>query len=110
MTLDATVSFRHPLVRSAIYHGANDTDRRRVHAALADVSDGVTDEDRRAWHLAAAAVGPDEAVAAELERAADRARARGGYAERASLLRRMVELTPDETRRATRPCRSPRPS
>jgi DNA-binding CsgD family transcriptional regulator len=102
VTLDAAVSFRHPLVRSAIYHGANDRDRRRAHAALAAVSDGVADEDGRAWHLAAAAIAPDEAVAAALERAADRARGRGGHAAPASLLRRMVELTPDDTRRATR--------
>jgi hypothetical protein len=101
VNLGTTVSLRHPLVRSAIYHGASDCERRRAHAALAAVSDGISDEDRRAWHLAAAATGPDEAVAVELERAAERARRRGGNAAPAAL-RRAVESTPDNTRRATR--------
>ena len=100
-----TVRFRHPLIRSAAYHIASDTDRRRAHQLLSAAADPDRDPDLRAWHRSAAATGPDEGVAVELERAADRAQARGGYAAKVALLRRSAELSGDGSRRATRQLR-----
>src|SRR5262249_40850603 len=96
------ITFRHPLIREAVYHGASDRERPRTHAALAGASDIALDPDRHAWHRAAATLAPDEDVAAELEAAADRARRQGGYASTAALLMRAAQLTPDPTRRGLR--------
>jgi DNA-binding CsgD family transcriptional regulator/tetratricopeptide (TPR) repeat protein len=96
------MAFRHPLVRSAVYGAASPNDRRTVHGALADAIDPGLDPERRAWHRAHAALGPDEVLADDLERAADRAQGRGNLVAAATLLRRAVALTPEPARRAER--------
>ena len=96
------VRFCHPLARSAAYWSASVSDRQQMHAALAAVIDMVSDPDRSAWHRAQAVSGPNEKVAAELERWAGRAQARGGLAAAAAFLERSVLLTADPERHAER--------
>jgi len=102
LEMGGRVEFAHPLVRSAAYRSAAADDLLRVHRALAEATMAGTDPDRRAWHRARATRGPDEEVAAELERSAGRAQARGGVAAAAAFLQRSVECTVDPARRAQR--------
>jgi DNA-binding CsgD family transcriptional regulator len=102
LRIGGRIEFAHPLLRSAAYHWAAAEDRHRVHRALAEATDPKTDPDRRAWHRASATPGPGEEVAAELERSAGRAQARGGVAAAAAFLQRAVALTVDPRRRTER--------
>ncbi|HEX2309338.1 MAG TPA: ATP-binding protein, partial [Vicinamibacterales bacterium] len=91
------VRFSHPLVRSAIYQAASVGQRYAAHAALAEVL--ADDPERRVWHRAAAAVGTDRDVAAELEEAGRRALGRGGTPSAAAAFERAAALTPDPAHR-----------
>ncbi len=102
LALSQRVTFRHPLVRSAVYRTATREQRREVHLALAEATDRSVDPDRRAWHLATAAAGPNEAVAEALEQSASRAQARGGLAAAAAFLHRSVVLSGDPKQRVRR--------
>ncbi|GAB3410055.1 ATP-binding protein [Flindersiella endophytica] len=98
----ASLVFRHPLVRAAVYRSSPLGERIAAHHALAAVLLVPEQADRRAWHLAAATVEVDETVAAALEQAANRARDRGGIAAVAAALERAAQLTRDPRVRAGR--------
>jgi DNA-binding CsgD family transcriptional regulator len=86
------VEFRHPLVRSAVYHEAPAAEQRAAHAALAAALPD-RDVDRRAWHLAAAAIGPDERASSALAQAARRAQDRSAYGVAVIAFERAAQLT-----------------
>ena len=102
LSLSSRVAFSHPLMRTAVYWGATPGEKRRAHAALADVIDPRVDLGERALHRSRAVVGHDETIARELETAADQARRRGAWGDQLVLLRRAAQLSADSTHRAER--------
>lgn len=98
---DDSVTFRHPLVRSAVLSRLEKSDVRTVHKAWAQA---LRDEnpDRAAWHRAATAEGPDDALATSLEAAADRAFRRGALTVAQRWLERAAGLTADRSARQGR--------
>ena len=94
----SALTFRHPLIRAAVHHAAPLAQRRAVHQALAAALDAPGQADRRAWQQAAAADGPDEEIAAALERAAGQVRERGGDTGALAWYQRAAELSTDPAR------------
>jgi DNA-binding CsgD family transcriptional regulator len=94
------MTFRHPLIRSAMHHAATAAERQAAHAALAEQLQGQPD--RQAWHRAAATAGLDEQAAQALDSTAGRALRRGGVAAALAALRRSAQLTEDPSARADR--------
>ena len=101
LEIGAQVRFSHPLVRSAVYRAASPPERHQAHAVLAEATDPKADPDRRIWHRAQASAGPDETVAAELERTAERAHTRC-WAATSACLEEAARLTPEPAERGRR--------
>jgi DNA-binding CsgD family transcriptional regulator len=97
--VDGAVTFRHPLVRSAVYRAATRSERREAHEALAAA---VSDPVSGAWHRAVVADAPDEALAGALEAAAAQAVARTAHATAAVTFERAADLSEDEPARGRR--------
>jgi ATP/maltotriose-dependent transcriptional regulator MalT len=102
LVLDGEVHFRHPLLRSIIYHEASPDERRRAHSALAEAFPAEDRGLRHAWHLALATSGPVEEIASTLADAAVDARLRSGYGAAGHAFERAARLSPDRAKRAVR--------
>ncbi len=95
------LTFRHPLIRSAIVELSTSEQRRRAHAELAARLAGQPE--RHAWHLAEATEEPDERVAALLQRVAHANLRRGDSVGAVTELLRAAELSPCGKGRSERP-------
>ncbi len=102
----AALTFRHPLVRSAVYDSAPIGRRQRVHAVLATVLGAEQHSDRALWHRAMATLTPDDELACALEASAARSQQRGGHASAATAFERAAELGDGDAARATRLARA----
>ncbi|WP_250007497.1 AAA family ATPase [Actinoplanes sp. M2I2] len=94
------VTFRHPLIQSAIVAVSTHEERRNAHLLIAAAL--PTDPERRAWHLAAATAGPDESVAEQLEDASHRVLRRGDAIAAIAALVRAAELSATAENRTRR--------
>jgi DNA-binding CsgD family transcriptional regulator len=83
------LAFAHPLYRAAIYADLSPASRRELHARAGEVVAGSA----RLAHRAAASLGPDEALAAELEASAEAAAAAGDAAASAWALEQAAALS-----------------
>jgi DNA-binding CsgD family transcriptional regulator len=91
-TTSGRLTFRHPLIRSAVVAAAPIEERRRAHEFLAERR--LSDPARRAWHLAEASVGPDEDVGALLQMVAHANLRRGDSVGAITELLRAADLSP----------------
>jgi DNA-binding CsgD family transcriptional regulator len=101
VTIEAgALTWRHPLLRAAVYHAPSQPELRAVHRALAAALDPVDQEDQHAWHLALAAEGPDDTVAAHLANVGHRSRRRGACFAAARAFERAARLATTREKRA----------
>lgn len=102
VTTGTRVHVRHPLVRSAVYLGAPDEQRRRVHVALAEALELRGETDRATWHRASAQDAPDEPIAADLDAIAHRFHQQGGHEAASAAWERSATLSGERELAATR--------
>ena len=74
---DQRVSWRHPLVRAAVHHMVDPSERRRLHRALGEAATEAGRHDRALWHLSETVLGLDDTVAERLAALGAAARRRG---------------------------------
>jgi DNA-binding CsgD family transcriptional regulator len=84
--------FSHPLLGSAASSRLTQSERRSLHARLAELVPGA---EERARHLGVAAAGPSREAAAALDEAAQAAHLRGAPAVAVELAEQAVQLTPE---------------
>jgi AAA ATPase domain len=99
----ARLSFRHPLIRSAVQQTAPRAHVLAMYAALAEV---VADPERSLWQRAMASLGADEQIARELDDYSDVARGRGAVAVAVAALERAAGLSQDVEKKGERMVRA----
>jgi DNA-binding CsgD family transcriptional regulator len=102
VSLERGIRFRHPILRSAVYHAAAATERRAAHQALAEGLEACGASQRIAWHRALAQPAPNEYAAAKLAGAGEEALARSAPGAAARALELAAQLTPETQARARR--------
>jgi DNA-binding CsgD family transcriptional regulator len=99
-TESGAILFTHPLYAAAAYDQLGAGERARLHRELAGVVDGAEEQAR---HLALGASAPDEAVAAALDAASERAKLRGApIAALDAAALALTATTPDSPKRTQR--------